>query len=162
MTREHWDTVEAIMAAKRRLIDRMPGWETPAAYGVTLVPGSSTDPADVHFPVVNVPVHELPSLVLALLTGRRGGSGTYELARSELEAAVALLAPAEAALMYNHPNLASWREIARDWAEDPAGRVFAVFIGDFADRVTSPYDLALRRQIESGQRSPEVFITGQR
>lgn len=86
MPREEWPDVEAITAAKQRLLERMPGWRTPAAYGVTLV---SSD-ADVRFPVVNVPVHELPSIVLGLVTGRRTGSGTYELSPSELEAAIAL------------------------------------------------------------------------
>lgn len=130
----------------------MPGWVAPQTYGVTLVQSS-----EVRFPVVNVPVHELPSLVLGLITGHRRGSATYELTPSELEAAITLLAPAEAASMYNHPNLLSWRQIARAWSEDPAARVVAVFIADHTDPVTSPYDAALRHQIHSGECSAEVF-----
>jgi hypothetical protein len=153
---EQWETVEAIAAAKRRLMDRMPGWVTPATYGVVLVQHGSTE---VKFPVVNVPLHELPSVVLGLVTGQRAGSATYEMTPSELEAAVALLAPAEAGLMYNHPNLWSWQEISRAWEEQPTAQVFAVFIADFADEVTSPYDEALRRQISAGERSAEVFTS---
>lgn len=155
MTREQWDTIEAIMTAKERLATRMPGWLAPQTYGVTLVPAGSSE---VRFPVVNVPVHELPSLVLGLITGHRGGSATYELTPSELEAAITLLAPAEAALMYNHPNLLSWRQLARDWTDDPAARVFTVFIADYSDDITSQYDAALRRQIDAGERSADVFV----
>jgi hypothetical protein len=41
----------------------MPGWQAPAAYGVTLVPQPSLGTAVVNFPVINVPVHGLPALV---------------------------------------------------------------------------------------------------
>jgi hypothetical protein len=151
---ERWETVEAIMGAKQRLAERMPGWVTPVTYGVTLTkPGSP----EVRFPVVNVPVHELPSLVLGLVTGHRSGSATYELTPSELEAAIALLTPAEAAAMYNHPNLQSWRQLAHAWSEAPTARAFAVFIGDYANPTTSPYDEALRGQINAGERSAEVY-----
>lgn len=78
--------------------------------GSRCVPQASLGTHVVNFPVVNVPVHGLPALVLGLLTGRRGQSATYELTPNELEAAIALLAPAEAARMMNHPNLLAWRK----------------------------------------------------
>lgn len=62
--------------------------------------------------------------------------------------------------MYNHPNLWSWRELARQWSGVPSARTFAVFVADLGDPISSPYDAALRRQIESGQRTAEVFIDG--
>lgn len=58
--------------------------------------------------------------------------------------------------MYNHPNLLAWRRIAADWYQDPTAQAFVVFIADFSDDLTSPYDEALRRQIQSGERSAEI------
>lgn len=92
------------------------------------------------------------------MAGRRGQSATYELTPNELEAAIAMLAPAEAARMMNHPNLLAWRKLASAWREDPAARLFVVFIADFADEVTNPYDQALRRQIAAGDRTPKIQI----
>lgn len=89
MGREVWDTQEKIDAAKQRLAERIPGWQTPAVYGVVLVPPASLETSEVIFPVVNVAVHGLPAPVLGLLTGRRHTSGTYELSSSELGAPIA-------------------------------------------------------------------------
>ncbi len=158
MNQEAWDTQEKIDAAKQRLAARMPGWRAPTAYGVALVSQASLETSEVRFPVVNVPVHGLPALVLGLLTGRRDESGTYELSPNELEAAIALLAPAEAARMMTHPNLLAWRKLAAAWREDPSARLFVVFIADLGDAVTSPYDKALRGQIAVGDRTPEIHI----
>jgi GNAT superfamily N-acetyltransferase len=54
--------------------------------------------------------HRLPGRILAALVGHRTGSGHYWLDRTGLEAAVGLLSPAEAATIYEHPNLGSWRQ----------------------------------------------------
>jgi hypothetical protein len=158
MSREAWETVEEINAAKERLSARMPRWRMPAAYGVVLVPEAKLGTDDVRFPVVNNPVHGLPALVLGLVTGRRDESGTFDLSPSELDGAVALLSPAEAATTLNHPNLLAWRQIAEAWGREPGARAFAVFISDFADPATSPYDDALRRQIEQGERNVPIYI----
>lgn len=139
---------------------RMSGWQTPAAYGVVLVPQSLLGTSGVHFSVVNVPVHGLPAMVMGLLTGRRAETGTYELSPSELDAAIALLAPAEAARMFNHPNLLAWRQIAADWRRDSSAHVFVVFVSDFSDDTSGPYDEALRRQIRAGERSAEIYAAG--
>ena len=156
MSQETWETPEKIAVAMRRFAGRMRGWEAPAAYGVVLVPQSRLGTSAVHFSVVNVPVHGLPAMVMGLLTGRRSEAGTYDLSPSELDGAIALLAPAEAARMFNHPNLFAWRQIAADWRRDPSAQAFVVFIADFSDEVTGPYDEALRHQIQSGERSAEI------
>ena len=67
-----------------------------------------------------------------MLAGRRSESGTYELSPSELAGAIALLAPAEAARMFNHPNLLAWRQISADGRRDPSAQAFVVFIADFS------------------------------
>lgn len=156
MAQEAWSTTEEIAAAKARLAARMPGWVRPAAYGLVLVAEADLDGEGVRFPVVNNPVHELPALVLSLLTGRRHETATHELSPSELDAAIALLTPAAAATMYHHPNLESWRVIADAWQRDLSARAFAVFIADLADPPSSPYDAALRRQLAAGERSADV------
>lgn len=153
---EAWDTPAKISAAIDRLTSRMPGWSTPVAYGVVLVPEEDLGTARVRFPVVNQPVHELPALVLALLAGRRTETATFELTSSELDAAITLLRPAAAATMYNHPNLQAWQSMSRRWANSPAARAFAVFVSDWEAEISSPYDAALRHQIERGEVSAPV------
>jgi hypothetical protein len=156
VSQETWDTADKIANAMQRFGDRMHGWRAPAAYGVVLVPQSCLGTSSVRFPVVNVPVHGLPAMVMGLITGRRSETGTYDLSPSELNAAIALLAPAEAARMFNHPNLLAWRKIAADWRGAPLAQAFVVFVADFSHDVTSSYDEALRRQIQSGDRSAEI------
>ncbi len=158
MNGDAWATPEQIDAAKARLRARMPGWQDPAAFGVALVAPSAVGSAEVSFPVVNNPVHGLPALVLGLITGRRGGSATIELTPSELDAAITLLAPAAAATMYNHPNLASWRALRTAWEAEPDARLFAVFIGELADEATSPYERSLRGQLARGEMSAPIWV----
>lgn len=134
----------------------MPGWLCPVAYGIVLVPEVDRGTERVHFPVVNQPVHELPALVLGLLTGRRAETATFELTPSELDAAIALLQPAAAATMFNHPNLGAWQSMARNWEQDRPARAHVVFVADFADEISGPYEAALRRQIAAGQQSAPI------
>lgn len=155
---EAWATPAAIASAKARLAGRMLGWQKPAAYGLLLVGEAGLGSDRVRFPVVNNPVHELPALVLGLVTGRRSETGTFELTPSELAGCIALLSPAAAATMYSHPNLESWRSIAHSWRQDPRARAFAVFVADLSDEVSSPYDAALRAQIAAGERSAPVLV----
>lgn len=137
----------------RALADSMPGWQPCAAHGVVLVPPDALGTTDVRFPVVNVEAHGLPALVLGVITGRRDETTTHELDRSQLEQAVAMLAPAEAAGMYQHPNINSWRLMLDRWTVEPDAQVFAVFITSLDDPVSSPYDQALRHQIAAGERA---------
>lgn len=152
-TERRWETPEAIAAAMRELTDSMPGWRPCAAHGVVLVPPDASGTGDVRFPVVNVGAHGLPALVLGVITGRRNETATYELDRSQLERAVAMLAPAEAAEMYQHPNIIAWRAMLDRWPAEPEAQVFAVFISSLDDPVSSPYDQALRHQIAAGERA---------
>ena len=152
MSHEQWDTPEKIGAAARWLADTMPGWVPPLAYGVVLVPEDSLGTAQVRFPVVNVGAHGLPALVMGAITGRRDQTATYEVEPEQLERAVEMLAPAEAARMYEHPNLDAWRTILEDVPYEPGARIFAVFISSLDAPASSPYDQALRQQIADGQR----------
>jgi hypothetical protein len=150
---QRWETPERIAAAMRQLADSMPGWQPPAAHGVVLVPPDASGTTDVHFPVVNVATHGLPALVLGVITGRRHETATYELDRSQLERAVAMLTPAEAAEMYQHPNINAWRTILERWPAEPEAQVFAVFIAALGEPISSPYDQALRDHIAAGERA---------
>ncbi len=71
--------------------------------------------------------HAYPGYVLAAVTGHRTGNATYELSLTDLGTAIDLLAPAEASLHYEHPNLAAWRSVR------VASRPGDVIIARFAD-----------------------------
>ena len=150
---ERWETVAEIDAAVQRFTDQLPGWRLPEAYGVVFVPPDKVGTREVTFPVVNVGLHRLPALVLGLLTGRADETATYELTQPLLARAVDLLAPAEAATMYLHPNLAAWRAMLAQWAEQPDARVFAVFVATLDAPASSPYDEAFRAQVAAGERA---------
>jgi hypothetical protein len=147
------DTPEKINAAMVAMTEAMPGWVPPAAYGVALVAGGTPGIASARFPVVNVGVHGFPALALGEITGRRDETATYVLSADQLERAVAIVAPAEAATMYQHPNLRSWRNLLADMQGVPDGQIVAVFIASFDDPVSSPHDQALREQIADGERA---------
>lgn len=147
------DTPEKINAMRAAMAAAMPAWVPPAAYGVTLVPAASLGTTSVHFPVVNVGVHGFPALAVGEVTGRRSETATYEVSAQALARAVDIVAPAEAATMYQHPNLTSWRRLLNELERTPGGRIFAVFIASLDDPVSSPYDEALRQQIADGDQS---------
>lgn len=148
------DTPEKINAVMAAMAASMPGWVPPAAYGVTLVPAEAIGTTSVRFPVVNVGVHGFPALALGEVTGRRSETATYEVSAGALARAVDIVAPAEAATMYQHPNLKSWRRLLEDLSITPGGRIFAVFIASLDDPVSGPYDEALRKQMAEGERAP--------
>lgn len=150
MAAERWSTRELIQDAVDRFTGQLPGWEPPVAYGAALVPDGADE---CTFPVVNVGLHRLPALVLGVVTGRRSGTGTYVLSPAEMRRAVALLAPAEAATLYQHPNLLAWRAMLDRLDGGATGTIVAVFIRSLDDPVSSTYDAALRAQIARGDRS---------
>jgi hypothetical protein len=152
-TAEPLDTPEKIDAVMAAMAASMSGWVAPAAYAVTLVPPDALGTTSVRFPVVNVGAHGFPALALGEVTGRRSETATYELSAEELARAVDIVAPAEAATMYQHPNLNSWRRLLEDLSVTPGGQVVAVFIASLDDPVSSPYDEALRQQVDDGERS---------
>lgn len=146
---EQWITVEDIAAARERLTRAIPQWEPPAAHGVALL-ADYEEIAAAHFPLVNTGDHQLPAAVLATVVGYSGGSAAYALTRSQLEHAIALLAPAEACRAYEHPNLWRWRDaILPAWRRDPSVRVFAAFLGSEGAAATDdPAVRALRAAVD--------------
>lgn len=146
---EQWPTPELIQAAVDRFTARMPGWTPTAAYGVAFVP--TDDGIGWSFPVVNVGwLHRLPALALGIVTGRRTATGTYDLTPAALQCAVDLLAPAEPALMYRHPNLAAWRAVLGRIAAGQDGRIVVACVDSLDDEPSSPFDAVFRAQLARG------------
>ena len=140
-----WETPEKIGAALAHFEGLIPGWRPPAAYGVAAL----SPPAPARFPVVNRADHALPAVVLALVVGRVNETATYPLTVDHLDQAIATLAPAEAAPMYQHPNIVAWREVRAELAADPRVRAVAVFVADLDDPSSGPHDDELRAQLAS-------------
>ena len=139
-----WSTPEGLAAIRTALADSIEGWEPPVAYAVGISSASSSP--ELEFPHVNGPggSHGLPAVVLAKLLGHTRGSATYELSRSQLEAAIETLKPAEACTTVDHPNLAAWREVLAELGSNPARTAYAVFVGDLDDPVESEAEATLR------------------
>lgn len=133
-------TDDDLAAAWSRFAAQIPGYESPAAYGV----GSVDLTGNIHFPHVNRGAHGLPAVVMASVCGHTTGTRSYEISVDELNGAIDLLAPAEAATHWDHPNLAAWRQLA----SNPNGkRLVAVFVGDLDDPPADTYDGALREAL---------------
>jgi hypothetical protein len=137
-----WRTDEDLAAARQHFAALIPGWQWPAAYAVARV-----DDGGLVFGHVNEPggSHRLPAVVLASVCGHASGTATYELTADELRKAVELLAPAEAAVHWEHPNLWSWRELI-DGAGS-TGRFTAFFVADVDDPPADDHDAAFRARL---------------
>ncbi len=105
---EQWATDEELAAAVRRFTAKIDGYAAPAAYGVARV-----DDGELTFGEVNGygNTRFLPAVVLASVCGYAGRSGTFPLSRDRFSEAIALLAPADAAMQMDHPNLWSWQAL---------------------------------------------------
>ena len=103
-----WRTDEDLAAARRWFAARIPGFQPPVAYGV-----AREDDGELVFGHVNAPggEHRLPAEVLATVCGHASGPVTHVMTAAQLRQAVELLAPAEAAVHWEHPDLWSWREL---------------------------------------------------
>ena len=114
----------------------------PAAYGVARV-----DAEHFAFGEINGvgSVHRLPAAVLASVCGYTSRTATFPLSGADLAEAVRRLAPAEAALHWEHPNLWSWRELL-DGA-DPSSTFVAFFVADPADEPVDAHDVAFRARL---------------
>jgi hypothetical protein len=114
----------------------------PAAYGVARL-----DADHLTFGEVNDVghIHRLPAAVLASVCGYTSRTATFPLSGAELGEAVRRLAPAEAALHWEHPNLWTWRELL-DGA-DPSSTFVAFFVADPADEPVDHLDAAFRARL---------------
>lgn len=127
---EQLRNAQEIAAARRRLVATFDGWEPPYAHGVALIPGGASGPAPAHFARVNREPETLHCAALAEVTGHRSGTAAYELTRSDLQCAIAILEPAEAFVEHQHPNLWTWRDRYLPALDgDPGARLVAVFLG---------------------------------
>ncbi|WP_112135495.1 hypothetical protein [Glycomyces dulcitolivorans] len=133
-----WETVEKITAARERLIADLPGWRLPAAYGIAVIDADDT----VAFARANIGVHPLPAVVMATILGHGTESAAYLVDATALDQAIRLLAPAEACTAYEHPNLATWREVRK--ALDTGATAVAVFLADLDYTGDDPVVLALQ------------------
>ena len=144
MSPEAWRTDEELAAARQRYAAGIPGYVPPGAYGVARL--------DLHrltFGAVNDvgSIHRLPAAVLASVCGYTSRTATFPLSSADLAEAVRRLAPAEAAVHWEHPNLWSWRELL-DGA-DPSSTFVAFFVADPADAPVDEHDAAFRAQLAS-------------
>jgi hypothetical protein len=122
-----WTTDDDLRAARLRFEAAIPGYVEPSSYAV-----ARRDPdGTLVFGHVNRDgLHRLPSAVLATVCGHVAGPGSYELTTAQLEQAVDLLAPAEAATHWDHPNLWSWRGLL---ADAPPGSSYVAFFDEGID-----------------------------
>jgi hypothetical protein len=79
----------------------------------------------------------------------RPWDGDVSLDGQRLQEAIDLLAPAEACTAYDHPNLAAWRRVRAEVADQPDAEVVAVFLGDLQPSATNgPYERLLRNALD--------------
>jgi hypothetical protein len=90
-------------------------------------------------------IHRLPAAVLASVCGYTSRAAIFHLTVAGLSEAVRRLAPAEAALHWEHPNLWSWRELLDGSA--PTSEFLAFFVADDADAPVDDRDAEFRRQL---------------
>ena len=133
-----WVTPDDLRAARERFTASIPGWVQPVVHGlVTTIDGVT------RVQVVSGLDHRLPAVVLGSAIGRVSGTATFEVTPQQLASAVELLTPAEAALHCPHPNLWTWRRVL---AENPSA-IYAVFIDDLSDGISSEADALLRSSL---------------
>ena len=128
MSIEAWRTDEDLLAARTRFAATIPGYVQPVAYGMARL-----DDGELTFAHVNRPggAHLLPAVVLASVCGHVADTGTYRMTHAQFATAIELLAPAEAATHWDHPNLWSWRELLRTASADST--FVAFFVRDLDD-----------------------------
>ncbi len=109
--------------AKRAEFEQALGnsWRRPAAWAVA-------HEADGQILVnrVNVAEGYLPAAVLATVAGWPGLTGSVPLSAADLDAAIEMLAPAEACAELEHPNLRAWRYLREEIGD--AGSAVVVFL----------------------------------
>lgn len=105
-------TAEQFQMLRHQFDSVLPGLDLPVEYCVRPVG------VDGFQQFVNViALHRLPVRILGMVTGHRSGSACLQASRRVVEDAVLLLGPAEAATIFDHPNLWSWRRALDTGAE---------------------------------------------
>jgi hypothetical protein len=134
-----WVTDADLAAAHQRFAAEIPGYRMPAAYCVARCDGDA-----LVFGHVNRPgeVRPLPAVVLASVAGYSALTLVARLTGGELDRAIRLLEPAEAATHMPHPNLWSWRAIATD--APPDANFVAFFVADLDDPPVDKMDARFR------------------
>lgn len=125
-------TLEGLAELRASYAARIPGWQAPGAWALAV---------DGELPRVNLPggAHGLASVSLALGIGHDGSTATLPVSPDQLTQAIALLEPAEACTLVEHPNLGVWRAALSGEHE-----LAAVFVADLSDPVSSELDARLR------------------
>jgi hypothetical protein len=70
---------------------------------------------------------------------------TYKLSVEQFGEAVALLAPADAAVHMDHPNLWSWQGLLEE--SKPASTFLAFFVADPGDQPVDDFEIAFRNHL---------------
>jgi 2,3,4,5-tetrahydropyridine-2-carboxylate N-succinyltransferase len=148
------NTVEEINVARQQLEASMPGYQSPAAYGIGIgTVGPSGAILDVWYPHVNVGQQSYTAAVAANVLGHKAGTRTYTLSPGDLDS---MIRDAQAAETVDvpHPNLISWRAL-RKIAVAPAHggerQLVAAFIGALDDAPVDPVDGYLRLHMLSNR-----------
>lgn len=134
-----WTTKAEVLAAKDAYELAMPTWQQPDSYAL----GVEQPDRSIEWQVINHPnTHELPAVVLGMVTGHRTGTATHHITTDRLDHAIAMLEPAGACDVWDHPNLWGWQSLRERLVETPLGdgqRIVIVFLS--ADD-TEPQDRA--------------------
>lgn len=145
------DTPEKINAVMAAMAASMPGWVPPLSTGHARPDGRIRN--NVRPPPRREPrCAWLPSAGLGRGTGRRGETATYEVSADALAHAADIVAPVEAATIYQRPNLSRGAACWRICPPPSGGRILAVFIASLENPGSGPYDEALRQQIAEGSK----------
>jgi hypothetical protein len=143
-TESGWVTDDDLRAARERFAAGIPGYLEPAAYGVARV-----DDGELSFGEINDvgSAHRLPAAVLASVCGYAGATGTFALTTEQMTEAARLLAPAEAAVHWDHPNLWSWQKLLA--GAGPASSFIAFYVVDPEDEPVDNHDAAFRSRLNN-------------
>ena len=148
---EAWSTDDDLVAAFVRFANEIRGFVLPAAYGLARVDG----PQLVFAHVNGIGgTHWLPAVVLASVCGHVSGTATYDLSRQDVDRAVQLLAPAEAATHVDHPNLWSWRTLVQESRD--TSRFVAFFVDDIDHEPVNDDDRRFRQLLGRDAPQPKV------
>lgn len=119
---ESWTTLAQI-EDKRTELEQSLGasWHRPAAWAIVHEAGG-----EIVVDRVNVGEGMLPALVLATVAAWPDRTGSVPLSAAGLDAAIAMLAPAEACVEVEHPNLRAWRYLHQEIGDGGSAVIVAL------------------------------------